>query len=396
MGWSPYRKTGLLYSDERTFGGYTVIVPNGGDYTFLLSPEGRIVHRWYLPWYRPGYAYLTPKGTLLTRGRLMEETDKGWDYVPDCTDILLELDWDSNVVWKWDKGDLHHGMARMPNGNTLIICWVPLPEGFHQRISGGIAPEIWEKILEKDPDFWDFILQGMGVGGRPKTEGEYGDAVVEVDPEGNIVKQWNCHDHISPEEEPSCTFCPRSEWTHANSIEYTPDGYVLLSLREISLVLKIDWKTDEVVWRYGRPVISHQHDPNQTADCTVMIFDNGAHHPIQGRSRVIEVDPATDKILWQFAGDSCFSFRSLHIGGAEKLPNGNVMICEGECARLIEVNRDKEIVWEWISPFIHDFKGKPNSQIFKARTYAADSPQLAGRDLSGDETCEKINQENRL
>ena len=29
MGWSSSRKTGLLYSDERSYGGYTVIVPNG-------------------------------------------------------------------------------------------------------------------------------------------------------------------------------------------------------------------------------------------------------------------------------------------------------------------------------------------------------------------------------
>jgi hypothetical protein len=60
------------------------------------------------------------------------------------------------------------------------------------------------------------------------------------------------------------------------------------------------------------------------------------------------------------------------------------MICEGECGRLIEVTPDKEICWEWISPFVHDFKGKPNIQIFKARTYAAESPELKERDLSGD------------
>lgn len=390
MGWSPSRKTGLLYSDDRSYGGYTVIVPNGGDHIYLLGPDGKIVHYWHLPWYKPGYAYFSPEGTILTRGRLMQETAEGWDFVPDISDILLELDWDSNVVWRWQEGDLHHGMARMPNGNTLIIVWTPLPEGFHQRIKGGVAPETFEKILQHDPEFWDFILEGMGVGGRPKTEGNYGDAIIEVDPSGKIVKQWNAYDHISPEEEPSCSFCPRSEWTHANSIEYTSDGHVLVSFREISLVLKINWETDEIVWKFGRPVISHQHDPNETPDGNILIFDNGAHHPIQGRSRVVEVDPVTDRIIWQYSGDICFSFRSLHIGGAQKLPNDNIMICEGECGRLIEVNREKEIVWEWISPFIHDFKGKPNIQIFKTRTYAADSPELKGRDLTATD-CSEIN-----
>ena len=92
----------------------------------------------------------------MTRGRQLQETEKGWDFVPEKADILLELDWDSNVVFQWDKADLHHGFFRMPSGNTLIIIWTPLPDGFHQRINGGMPQETWDAILEKDPDFWDF------------------------------------------------------------------------------------------------------------------------------------------------------------------------------------------------------------------------------------------------
>jgi hypothetical protein len=395
MGWSPSRKTGLLYKDDRSFGGYTVIVPNGGDDSYLLGPDGTLVHEWHVPWFRPGYAYLTPEGTLLARGQQLQETDKGWESVPNKADILVELDWDSNVVLKWDKADLHHGIYRMPGGNTLIIIWTPLPDGFHERIKGGMAQETWDEILEKDPDFWDFILEGMGVGGRPKLDGHYGDAIIEIDPGGNIVKQWNVYDHVSPEEEPTCSFCPGAEWTHANCVEMTADGKVLVSFREISKVMIIDWDTGEVVWNYGRPVISHQHDPNETPDGNIMIFDNGAHHPIQGRSRVIEVDPKTDKIVWQYSGSPVFCFRCLHIGGAQRLPNGNTMICEGECGRLIEVTPDKEICWEWINPFVHPFKDQPNTQIFKTRTYAPDSPELAGRDLSG-AACEDVNRKSGL
>jgi hypothetical protein len=390
MGWSSYRKTGLLYRDTKSYGGYTIIVPNGGDHTYLLGPDGKIVHAWNIPWFRPGYAYLTPAGTLLARGRLLQETEKGRDFVPDKADILVEFDWNSNPIWRWEGADLHHGMYRMPNGNTLVIIWTPLPDGFHQRINGGLPKGYWDAVLEKDPSFRDFLLEGMGVGGRPKMDGHYGDSIVEVDPKGNIVKQWNTFDHLSPEEEPTCAFCPSFEWTHANSIDMTTDGDVLVSFREISLIARIDWKTGDVLWKYGRPVISHQHDPSETPDGNILVFDNGAHHPIQGRTRVVEVDPKTDKVVWQFSGDPVFSFRCLHIGGCQRLPNGNTLICEGECGRLIEVTPDKEVCWEWISPFIHDFKGKPNIQIFKTRTYGAASPELAGRDL-GAADCEAIN-----
>jgi hypothetical protein len=230
----------------------------------------------------------------------------------------------------------------------------------------------------------------MGVGGRPKLDGHYGDAIIEIDPEGNIVKQWNAYDHVSPEDDPTCSFCPGAEWTHANCVEMTADGKVLVSFREISKVMMIDWDTGDIIWNYGRPVISHQHDPNETPDGNILIFDNGAHHPIQGRSRVIEVDPKTDKIVWQYSGSPVFCFRCLHIGGAQRLPNGNTMICEGECGRLIEITPDKEICWEWINPFVHPFKDQPNTQIFKTRSYAADNPELAGRDLSG-AICEDLN-----
>lgn len=394
MGWSTSRQTGLVCSNEKSFGGYSVIVPNGGDHVYLLGPDGMVKHNWCLSWFKPGYAFLTKSGTLLTRGRLMVETKIGWQFT-EGADILLELDWDGNVLWRWQDGDLHHGMQRLPNGNTLIIIWTPLPSGFHQRIKGGMPKDKWKALLDADPTFLDFALEGMGVGGRPKMEGEYGDAVVEVTPEGKIVKQWNTFDHLSPEENPTCAFCPGAEWTHANSIDLTASAEVILSFREISKTIIIDWETDEIVWEFGAPVISHQHDPNETPDGNILIFDNGAHHPIQGRSRVIEVDRKTKKIVWQWSGDPVFSFRCLHIGGAEKLANGNYMVCEGECGRMIEVTPEKEICWEWVSPFEHDFKGKPNIQIFKARTYAADSKELEGRDLSG-ESCKEINLRYKL
>ncbi len=78
-----------------------------------------------------------------------------------------------------------------------------------------------------------------------------------------------------------------------------------------------------------------------------MIFDNGSKHPPIARSRVVEVDMDTGKIIWQYIPAPVFSMMSLHIAGAERLMNGNTLICEGECGRVFEVNRDGEICWEW-------------------------------------------------
>ena len=68
------KKLGLnLHKPEKAYQGYTLISPMEGTNTYLMDMQGRIVHRWNLP-YRPGdYGYLLDNGNLLIAGR----TEKG-------------------------------------------------------------------------------------------------------------------------------------------------------------------------------------------------------------------------------------------------------------------------------------------------------------------------------
>ena len=101
MGWSPFRKTGLTHSDERSFGGYTLITPIGGDATYLLDESGQIVHRWHDPDFNPGYGYLLPSGNLLVRGQpavgAQGQLNK-FGAVSGKADLLKEYDWEGNEV----------------------------------------------------------------------------------------------------------------------------------------------------------------------------------------------------------------------------------------------------------------------------------------------------------
>jgi hypothetical protein len=108
------------------------------------------------------------------------------------------------------------------------------------------------------------------------------------------------------------------------------------------------------------------------------VFDNGVHHPVVPHTRVLEIDPATDKIVWQYMPKVVFSLHSGHIGGCQRLENGNTLIIEGQSGRIFEVTVENETCWEWISPFVLPFKNVHCSMIFKARRYALDSPELAG------------------
>lgn len=381
MGWSPFRPTGLTYKDSRSFGGYTIITPIGGDAVYLLGEDGRVVHQWKAPGFQPGYGYLLPGGNLLVRGTPLIEEGVGIGQPAGETDILLELDWESNEVWRWEHESFHHDMCRLANGNTLVLIWEKLPVELSEKVKGSLSPEKVKQV-RADDDFLSFILQGIGVGGRPRIEGMLVDAVWEINPAGEPVHIWHAYEHLDPEVDTLCPIDFPTSWTHLNAVKTTPKGHVLVSSQKLSTVMMIDWPRGEVLWKWGGlGVMSHQHDPTITPEGNLLIFDNGTHHPIVGRSRVIEVDMERKEIVWQYTSSPVFSMLSAHIAGAERLNNGNTLICEGESGRVLEVTRDGEICWEWVSPFVHNFKGVDVVMLFRAHRYAPDAPELGGRKI---------------
>jgi hypothetical protein len=94
----------------------------------------------------------------------------------------------------------------------------------------------------------------------------------------------------------------------------------------------------------------------------ILLFDNGGYagYEILGfpirylrfYSRVIEFNPVTYDIVWQYEKKFPISqrFYSDRISGAQRLPNGNTLICEGNKGRIFEVTSLNEIVWEYIYP----------------------------------------------
>jgi hypothetical protein len=175
-------------------------------------------------------------------------------------------------------------------------------------------------------------------------------------------------------------------------VETTPKGHVLVSSQKLSSVMMIDWPKGEILWKWGGlGVMSHQHDPTITPEGNLLVFDNGTHHPIVGRSRVIEIDMDKKEIVWQYAPSPVFSMLSTHIAGVERLPNGNTLICEGQSGRVFEVTRDCDICWEWVSPFVHNFKGVDVVMFFRAHRYAEDGPELAGKRID-DRGIDEINE----
>jgi hypothetical protein len=56
------------------------------------------------------------------------------------------------------------------------------------------------------------------------------------------------------------------------------------------------------------------------------------------------------KSRWTYAAPNTADFYSKLMGGAQRLPNGNTLICSSCTATLFEVTPNKEIVWKYLTP----------------------------------------------
>ena len=82
-------------------------------------------------------------------------------------------------------------------------------------------------------------------------------------------------------------------------------------------------------------------------------------------------------------------FYSSEISGAQRLPNGNTLVCAMTEGHIFEVTAGGDGVWEYINPVTRDGAvttlpdGLPMSNaVFRAYRYGSDHPALKGRDLS--------------
>ena len=177
-----------------------------------------------------------------------------------------------------------------------------------------------------------------------------------------------------------CPLCKRHEWAHANTCAPLPNGDIMVSYRVLNLLIIVDRRTSKVKWEYHDQDLGHQHDSHILDNGNVIVFSNGWHGKDINFSRIVEFDPKTKEIVWEYRGKPALSFFSPHISGMQRLDSGNTLICEGSKGCIFEVTPSGDIVWEYVSNFWTEnpLHGNVN-WIFRAQRYAADSPQIQNR-----------------
>ena len=312
------KKSGVtVLKKDKCDDGFRLYSSRQTEVAHLIDVDGTEVHRWAFPqgktWH---YAEMQPNGNLIA-------------IVKDV--MILELDWQSKLVWKAEMR-AHHDFARLANGNTLVVSRRDLTNPWTK--SGRLACDI----------------------------------LVELTPRGKTVWQWKVEAHADEIAKHVKLLIPPSDkfrdWPHVNTLEVLPDspaarkdarfraGNLLICGRHIDTIWVIDRETDKVVWAWGPGELLGPHMPTMLPNGHILVYDNGqnASVRVRGYTRVIELDPLTSKIVWQYRAEPPKSFYSPSRGSNERLPNGNTFIAESDSGRLFEVTPSGEIVWELLNP----------------------------------------------
>ena len=396
-----YPTGATLFDPDKCWSGYTIYIARETGPT-LVDMNGQVVRMWkgvhgFPTKLLPGGHIMGSMGVRNPKFGFMDQTD------------VVQIDWEGNVVWSFDQyeyiedpGQEGRWMARQHHdyqreGNP-VGYYVP---GMEPRTDGGATLILGHKNL-RHPEISD----------KPLVD----DVIYEVSWDGDITWEWVCSDHFDEMEfsESARNALFRNptmvvgkgevgDWMHINSMStlgpnrfydagdtrFHPDN-IIWDGRQTNIIAITDKKTGKIVWQVGPDYdrtkalrelgwIIGQHHAHMIprglpGEGNILVFDNGGfagygdpnpgsptghNNALRDYSRILEFDPVTLKIVWQYTYAEAgylskmnnTRFYSPLISSAQRLPNGNTLITEGSGGRIIEVTKNHELVWEYISPY---------------------------------------------
>ena len=447
-GKAPAPIPGLHVNDPKAFRGYTLFAPLNSTKVFLIDMEGKVAKTWDPATKPAGSVYLLDNGHLL-RPCVYEEKPTPFGLGGGSGGRVQEFTWQGELVWDYqlanDKELAHHDVRRLPNGNLLMVVGEmknaeeAMEAGrknrgnvrsdcvFEVRPTGKTTGEIvWQWRM------WDHLVQD-----HDKSKSNFGN--VAAHPELIDVNFG------PPGKAPKAGAPPGKggvDWTHTNSVDYNAElDQIIISVHNFSEVWIIDHSTTtaqaashsggksgkggDLLYRWGNPLAyrrgtaadqrlfvqhnAHWIPKGLPGEGHLLVFSNGTNRPGGNSSSVDEFVPPVDpkgnyalkpgsafgpeKALWSYSAPNKADFYSSYISGAQRLPNGDTLICSGADGIFFETTADKEIVWKYVNPLRAKAKGggAPTAgAVFRAYRYPADFPGLVGRDLKATKTVEEL------
>ncbi len=331
----------VLHEEELASPGYNLvtILTEGG--ATLVDMRGRSLRSWSD---RRARDARWSRAVLLENGDLLGLSTRD--------DMLLCFRWTGELRWRIPL-KVHHDADDTPDGSLLVLT---------QRIRD--LPELDTRHRSVDN-----LLTLVSLEGKVLEEVSLYDAI-RASPEVLTIQAPPGTDKlpagpiIDPIHANSAKWMRRAELAERSAL-FGPDK-VLVTLRYPDSIAILDWESKKLVWAWGAGVLEGPHEATVLLNGHVLVFDNGNGYEERGFSRVIEMDPLTGEIVWEYRAPNPGDFYSEGRGTAQGLPNGNVLIANSNQGEAFEVTREGRIVWRYLSPAL-DAQG--NRGVIRIRRY---------------------------
>lgn len=343
--WYPARSEarGVTRLDpERVAPGATLYTSGESSRAYLVSLQGEVLHEWHLPFseiHEEGVgigapqpdafvyfraAHLYPNGDLVVVIEGSGDTPYGY--------AIARLDRDSELQWV-NFARAHHDLDIAPDGRIYTLTH----EIVQKEIQGyGHLDDAW---LE------DYLVV-LSENGETEKRIPLAETVADS-PYKHLLHTVASYSLGDPLHTNSVN---RIDAEAAAQLPFAKEGDLLLSFRELNAIAVLDPEREELVWATRGSWLG-QHYPEALANGNILLFDNRGNYDVEeGVSRVIEFDPETQEIVWQYSGTPERPLDSDIRADQQRLANGNTLISESNGGRILEVTREGDVVWEFLNP----------------------------------------------
>jgi len=347
-----FQGSGVVVDDKaRAYSGVTLITSMWGDYRNginLIDMDGKVLHQW-----RVSFNQIWSDTPDFPKLKIHD-----WDVdihgallYPDGSVVfnfeyggLVKIDKCSRVIWKLAR-ETHHSIKKDDDGNL----WVPA-----------------RKVHQKADDHFPILKSGIEE-----------DLILKISPDGKVIQEIPVLSAIYKSDLAGLLLGVKNADTsnaltdigHLNSIDVLSRnwakqfpmfsaGDLLISLRNLNLVMVIDPVTEKVKW-WTMGSFAFQHDAHFMEDGRIGLLDNRGEveNPLGVEllgSRIMAINPATkqETVLYRSGADNFF--HTPIRGKQQFLPNGNILITEWAAGRVFEVDKDGRVVWNYLNRFDED------------------------------------------
>jgi len=223
----------------------------------------------------------------------------------------LILSKDLTTIPELANRQIHHECRPLPDGSIIMVSYVD--REFDLRSQGGTEHETVK-----------------------------GDGYVIMNIEGNVTKVWDCFNEMNPAGDPKI-MANKTDWLHANSINYDSEGNYYMTFNTISQLWKIDPKTGEVKYRVGKdgtvdiPEAGNangMHCANPQSPNEVLIIDNARNESEGSRAIMYKVNESQKTGELTINSELPHEYSSPNRSNVQKIKD-NMLIFGSGTARLI-------------------------------------------------------------